>query len=102
MLKYTHAPGAVVSSCGSSETGSVGRTIVSVPPRFWAAAGPAAAREAPAAMTAASRTESALRNRLIGESPFGASGAGEVGQLAGEAGGLVQGVEHPVALADQG
>src|SRR5881296_1951638 len=38
MLKYTHAPGAVVSRLGSSETGSVGRTIVSVPPRFWASA----------------------------------------------------------------
>ena len=44
MLKYTHAPGAVVSRFGSSETGSVGRTMVSVPPRFWASAGPAAAR----------------------------------------------------------
>src|SRR5262249_55412396 len=38
MLKYTQAPGAVVSRFGSSETGSVGRTIVSVPPRFWAPA----------------------------------------------------------------
>ena len=27
MLKYTHAPGAVVSSWGSSDTGSVGRTM---------------------------------------------------------------------------
>ena len=39
MLKYTHAPGAVVSRFGSSETGSVGRTMVRVPPRFWASAG---------------------------------------------------------------
>src|SRR5205823_10700578 len=31
-------PGAVVSRFGSSETGSVGRTIVSVPPRFCASA----------------------------------------------------------------
>src|SRR5215471_11633861 len=70
MLKYTQAPGAVVSSCGSSETGSVGRTIVSVPPRFWASAGANAPRTTVPAMAAASMTPRARRTRFMGRLSF--------------------------------
>src|SRR5262249_37348282 len=81
MLKYTHAPGAVVSSCGSSETGSVGRTMVSVPPRFCASAG--------TAPTSSARPRAALTSRVtnvMGRSPFGsrdrAPSAREIGVMA--------------------
>src|SRR5215510_7098138 len=70
MLKYTQAPGAVVSSCGSKDTGSVGRTIVSVPPRFWASAGANAPRTTVPAMAAASMTPRARRARFMGRSPL--------------------------------
>ncbi len=65
MLKYTQAPGAVVSRLGSSETGSVGRTMVRVPPRFCAAASPA---RAPSSRTAA--RPATMRVIFIGTSPF--------------------------------
>src|SRR5207247_1151292 len=71
MLKYTQAPGAVVSSCGSSDTGSVGRTMVSVPPRFCASAGATGVRTIVAARAAASVEQIAVPTRVMGGSPLG-------------------------------
>src|SRR5213593_504755 len=64
MLKYTHAPGAVVSRLGSSETGSVGRTIVSVPPRFWASAEGTSAATRPSTSSPINSREGQERMRL--------------------------------------
>ena len=64
MLKYTHAPGAVVSRFGSSDTGSVGRTMVSVPPRFWASA---VSTEPSPTVTTAATASSARRTKRVME-----------------------------------
>src|SRR5437867_6568263 len=88
MLKYTQAPGAVVSRFGSSETGSVGRTIVSVPPRFWASTEGTSIAARPS-------TESPTSSREVrmGSAPFE--------QIVGGRDGRVEGVHRAVALAYQ-
>src|SRR5919198_339885 len=94
MLKYTHAPGAVVSRLGSSETGSVGRTIVSVPPRFWASAEGTRAASTPTSSRPIRVRETSERiQRLLS--------AGEGQQLVGHRGRRVEGVQRAVALAHQ-
>src|SRR5215813_826419 len=87
MLKYTHAPGAVVSKFGSSETGSVGRTIVSVPPRFWASTeGTSTAAKPSTSKPASSRVR-------MGSAPFE--------QIVGDRDGRIESVHRTVALAQQ-
>src|SRR5439155_1566716 len=93
------------ASWGSRETGSVGRTMVRVPPFFWASAGEADPRPTDLAHGTARAESSALRAGIIEESPFAArlrsrSLAG-TGQLTDELRCLVQGMEDPVALPHQ-
>src|SRR5881296_4691388 len=86
MLKYTHAPGAVVSRFGSSETGSVGRTIVSVPPRYWASTEGTSSAAKPSTNSPASSREVRMAS-----APFE--------QIVGGRDGRVEGVHGAVALA---
>src|SRR5919201_1308642 len=90
MLKYPQAPGAVVSRLGSSDTGSVGRTIVSVPPRFWAPADGTSET-----ISARTSRPSSRRERMGGLLVFRRE------QLGGERGRRVERVQGAVALAHE-
>src|SRR6267142_178780 len=102
MLKYTQAPGAVVSRFGSSETGSVGRTIVRVPPRFCASAAGTSAAASPSTRHPISNRERRVgRMRWLLSLESRVSRRSLTQEVVGRRGGGVERVNRTVALANE-